>query len=100
MGAITQSRALGGVIGFAITWNVFNAYIRHGLSGVLESAQLEELLQSLAQTSAELSPDRQQIVADTFARAYDLENTILIGFAVAQIAVVALLWEKDFRRLS
>ena len=95
MGAITQFHALGGVVGFAITTNAFNAYIRTNLASILNlpPPQLETLLQSVTTAIQALPPAMRQFVRATFASAYDLEIEILIGFAIAQALAVGLMWE-------
>ncbi|TVY46233.1 Efflux pump FUS6 [Lachnellula cervina] len=99
MGAITQFRALGGVIGIAITTNVFNNYIRSRLSNQLTTDQLSHLLQSVTTAISSLPLDMQKVVESTFASAYDLQTKVLIGFAVGQALAVSLMWEKKLRRL-
>ena len=99
MGAITQFRALGGVIGISITTNVFNSYIRSHLATALTPGQITDLLQSVENNIASLPPDIESFVRSTFASAYDLQTKVMIAFAVAQILAIALMWEKDFRRL-
>lgn len=99
MGAITQFRALGGVIGIAITTNVFNNYIRSTLSNQLTTDQLSHLLQSVTTAISSLPLDMQKVVESTFASAYDLQTKVLIGFAVGQALAVSLMWEKRLRRL-
>lgn len=99
MGAWTQFRALRGVIGLSIATNVFNSFIRSKLSGHLTSTQVTSLLQSLETAIASLPPDVGGFVGATFASAYDLQTKLMIGFGVAQIFAIGLMWENDLRRL-
>lgn len=99
MGAITQFRALGGVVGFAITSNVFNAYVKANLQQTVSPGEVSGVLDSFSKTLASLSPEAQGTVRDTFAKAYDIEISILIGFAAAQVLAVGLLWERQLRKL-
>ncbi|KAL9106453.1 MAG: hypothetical protein Q9227_008541 [Pyrenula ochraceoflavens] len=100
MGAITQFRALGGVVGFAIATNAFNGYVRSNLRSELSTSQLTQLLQSVTTFIESLPPGIQKQVRSVFASAYDLQMKIMIGFAVAQAVAVLLMWEKKFRRLT
>ncbi|KAH6675884.1 hypothetical protein B0J14DRAFT_587496, partial [Halenospora varia] len=99
MGAITQFRALGGVIGLAIATNAFNDYVQSELSHRLTPSDLKSLLQSVTTTIGLLPVEVQTIVRSTFASAYDLQMKIMIGFAVAQTLAVSLMWERKLRRL-
>lgn len=99
MGAITQFRALGGIIGFAIATNAFNGYIRSRLSIQLNPDQLRSVLQSVTTAIDSLPPETQKTVRQTFGSAYDLQMEILIGFAIAQALAVGLMWERKFRIL-
>ncbi|PQE25650.1 efflux pump antibiotic resistance protein [Rutstroemia sp. NJR-2017a BBW] len=100
MGAITQFRALGGVVGLSIATNVFNDYVRSKLSMFLTPAQLSTLLQSVTSGIDELPSTLQPTVRSTFGAAYDLQTKVMIGFAVAQALAVSIMWEKRLRRLA
>ena len=99
MGAQTQFRALGGVIGLAIATNALNSYVKSRLSGSLTSEQLANLLQSI-ETVRLLPADLQDIIRSTFAEGYDLQMRIMIGFGAAQILMLAMMWEKKLRRVA
>ena len=99
MGAQTQFRALGGVIGLAIATNALNNYVKSRLSDSLTGEQLANLLRSVE--SVRLLPaDLQDIVRSTFAEGYDLQMRIMIGFGAAQILMLGTMWEKKLRRVA
>lgn len=100
MGAITQYRALGGVVGLSIATNVFNDYVRSQLSRFLTPEQLSTLLQSVTSGINELPSGLQPTVRATFGAAYDLQTKVMIGLATAQVLAVSIMWEKKFRRLA
>src|SRR3954468_5778423 len=100
MGAITQFRALGGVVGLSIATNVFNDYVRSKLSMFLTPEQLSALLQSVTSGIDELPSALQPTMRSTFGSAYDLQTKVMIGFAVAQALAVSIMWEKKLRRLA
>ncbi|KAH8645580.1 major facilitator superfamily domain-containing protein [Tricladium varicosporioides] len=100
MGAITQFRALGGVIGLAIATNAFNDYVQSELSHRLTPSVLKSLLRSVTTTIGLLPIEVQTAVRLAFASAYDLQMKIMIGFAVSQTLAVGLMWERKLRRLK
>lgn len=99
MGAITQFRALGGVVGLAIATNVLNNHIRSGLSAILSQQQLDALLQTSA--VIEMLPDALQIaVRSVYAEGYNLQMKVMVGFSVAQIVGVVTMYEKKTRYVA
>ncbi|MCJ1356673.1 MAG: hypothetical protein MMC33_006668 [Icmadophila ericetorum] len=99
LGALTQFRALGGVIGLAIATNVLNNHLTSHLERVLSPEQLANLLQSAA-TIAELPPALEGVVRETFREGFNLQMRIMIGFGAAQILAMAVMWEKKPRRIA
>ena len=99
MGAVSQFRALGGVIGLAIATNALNGYVKPRLSNVLSADQLSGLLESVGTVQA-FTPDLQSVVRATFGKGYDLQMKIMIGFGAAQVLTLPLLWEKQLRRVA
>ncbi|KAI9644355.1 hypothetical protein NHQ30_007712 [Ciborinia camelliae] len=99
MGAITQFRALGSVVGLSIATNVFNDYVRTHLSRHLTPEQLSALLQSVTSGIDSLPLGLQATVRSTFGAAYDLQTKVMIGFAIAQALAVSIMWERTLRRL-
>jgi len=99
MGAITQARPLGGAIGLAITTTVLNSYIKSSLRGLLTPEQLGGLLESIDVINF-LPPEQQAQVRQSFSHGYNLQMKVMIGFSAAQILVVALMWEKTWRRVA
>lgn len=91
MGAITQIRALGGVIGLAIVTNVLNSYIKSQLSISLSKEQMALLLQSTAYIPT-FPPELQALVKDVYARAFNLQMKVVVGFAGAQVLALPLVW--------
>ena len=99
MAAITQFRALGGVVGLAIAANVLNNHVRAVLSVVLSPAQLGALLQTSAAMGM-LPEALQVVVRETFSDGYNLQMRVMIGFGAAQILSLILMWEKKLRRVA
>ena len=99
MGAISQFRSFGGLVGLAVATNVLNSYVKSKLSGIITADQLEGLLQSIGIVYT-FPPHLQNIVRSTFADGYNLQMKAMIGFAAAQILVLPLMWEKELRRLA
>ncbi|KAL9115407.1 MAG: hypothetical protein Q9227_000728 [Pyrenula ochraceoflavens] len=92
-GAVTQFRILGGVIGLSIVTSVSTRVIRHDLLDFLPQPQADRLLDR-TETIQYLHGAVRSAVRETFGRGYNLQMTILIGFAVAQIPATLLMWRR------
>lgn len=88
-----QFRNMGGVIGLAIVTTVINSYVRNHLAGVLQPEQIDALLQT-TDAFATLPPAVMKTVKSIFAKGYNLQLQIMIGFSAAQISVTFLMWQK------
>ena len=82
MGAITQIRALGGVIGLAIVTNVLNSYIKSQLSISLSKEQMALLLQSTAYIPT-FPPELQALLGD------DLPTALRFASAAGALCTTA-----------
>lgn len=84
IGAITQVRVLGGVIGIAIAQAVLNALVLDDLTKILGQEKLDALLRSATEinnfTAAEAAATRQ-----IYGRAFRLQNRIMTYFAAASL---------------
>ena len=98
MGALSQSRILGGCLGLAVCINVLNNKIKSG-SLPLTSQQLSDLLKS-AQTIKALPLDLQELVRQAFARGYNEEMQILLAFSGAAMLATLLMVERKPRRMT
>jgi hypothetical protein len=91
---MSQFRVLGGLVGIAIVTSVATPYIRSRLVAIVALDLAHELLEK-TETIGLLSGDVLQSVKEAFAKGYNLEVVILIGFAVAQLPVTALMWTNQ-----
>lgn len=92
--AMSQFRVLGGLVGIAIATSVATPYIRSRLAAIVAPELAHELLEK-TEIIGLLSGDVLRSVKETFAKGYNLEVVILIGFAVAQLPVTALMWTNQ-----
>ena len=92
-GAIIQFRFLGGAIGLAIVSSILNNMLKSNLRETLSSSELETLLQTTEIIST-FPPDIQEIVRGVFARSYNVQFKIMVGFAAAQVPAASLLLRK------
>ena len=88
-----QFRTMGGAIGLAIVTTVINGYIRNRLAGVLPPDQISALLQT-TETLTALPPALAETVKSIFAKGYNLQLQVMIGFSAAQIPVTFLMWQR------
>lgn len=93
MGAITQVRVLGGVVGIAIAQVVVSSTIRSDLPSILNPDQVEALLES-AGSIATLEPSQAAEVRRVYGHAYNLQTRMVMYFAIASLVVCLI----GFRR--
>jgi hypothetical protein len=93
-GAIAQFRILGGVIGLAIATCVSTPYIRDSLLETISPEQTSAVLEKL-ETIPSLPEAMQIHVRYSFRRGFDLQMTVLIGFAAAHIPAGLLMLSRE-----
>ena len=98
VGAITQSRILGGSLGLAVCTNVLNSKVKSASSS-LTSQQLNDLIQS-AQTIKNLAPNVQELVRRKFGEGYNEQMQVLTAFGGAAVLATLMMWEKQPRRMK
>lgn len=99
MGAITQIRVLGGIIGLAICTAVQNEHVRHGLTLVLSPQQITGVLQSVSSIS-NLDASAEKAVRRVFAEGYNQQMRIMTYFSAVVFLVSLLTWERRPRRIE
>ena len=93
MSAMVQFRTMGGAIGLATATGVLNSYIRTHLAQILSPGQINALLRT-ADAFRELAPELKDSVRMIFARGYNLQIQVMMGFAAAQLPTSLLMWER------
>ena len=93
MSAMIQFRTMGGAIALAIVTAVINSYIRNRLAGILPPDEIDALLRT-TDTFVKLPPALAETVRGIFARGYNLQIQIMIGFSTAQMPVAFLMWQR------
>lgn len=99
MAAVTQFRAIGGVVGLSIGTNVLNSHVKSIFGSILSAEQLSSLLES-TEIIAKLPESLQAVVRSTFADGYNLQMRAMIAFSAGQILMLALMWEQKLRRVT
>ncbi|KAF2811143.1 putative efflux pump antibiotic resistance protein [Mytilinidion resinicola] len=94
-GAIIQFRFLGGVIGIAIASNVWNERVKSGLANILDAQTLNSILQNTEGLKGLPLPVRVDVIRE-MAKAYNLQDAVIIAFAAAQVLVVGLGWNRNW----
>ncbi|KAI2783795.1 putative multidrug resistance protein fnx1 [Daldinia loculata] len=90
----TQFRFLGSAFVVSITTAVGNGWVKDQLSSSLTSSQINEIFQSTA-SIYQLPEQLQPVVRSTFVRGFNLEMHIVLGFAVASVLSIALMWRRN-----
>lgn len=88
-----QFRTMGGAIGLAIVTTVLNSYIKSHLSAFLSPQEVNALLKS-TQAFIALPPELAETVKTVFAKGYNLQMQIMVGFSAAQVPVALMMWQK------
>ena len=99
MGALSQLRALGGVIGLSIASNILSNHVKGDLSAVISPQQLDLLLQTSAAINS-FPIEAQTVIRSVYADGYSLQMKAMTAFAAAQAIAVAIMWEKKLRRVA
>jgi hypothetical protein len=100
LGAVTQVRVLGGTIGLAISSTILNSYVTSALEGsTLTLEQMEAIGQSLSAIGS-LSEEQQLFVRGVFARGYERQMRVTVGFSGCVLLAGFLMWEKVPRRFE
>ncbi|KAI1807116.1 putative multidrug resistance protein fnx1 [Daldinia bambusicola] len=95
----TQFRFLGSAFVVSTTTAVGNGWVRDQLSSLLTSSQLDRIFQSTA-SIYNLPEQLQPVVRSTFVRGFNLEMHITLGFAVASVLSIALMWRRNPIRIE
>ncbi|KAI1205341.1 putative multidrug resistance protein fnx1 [Annulohypoxylon truncatum] len=95
----TQFRFLGSALVVSITTAVGNGWIKDQLSSYLTSSQIEQIFQTTA-TIDKLPEQLQPSVRSTFVRGFNLQMHIVLGFAVASVFSIALMWRRSQIRVD
>ncbi|KAK6072391.1 drug resistance transporter [Seiridium cupressi] len=93
IGAITQIRVLGGLIGVAIAQAVLSAQVSDGLSTVLSPDQLSAITQS-PEAISQFSPSARRAIVKVYGDAFNLQTKIMIGLSAAGLMACLGAWRR------
>jgi hypothetical protein len=94
LGAITQVRVLGGVIGLAIAQAVLIATLQEKLGKILKPEQLTMLLAS-TESIRSFTDDQALLTRETYGKASNLQMRIVMGFVGASLVCSLGTWRKN-----
>jgi len=81
-------------MGLSIVISIMNRTVRSELLQVLPPLEVEAILASTG-IIENLPVQLQDKVRSIFGRGYNLQMSVMIGFAVAQLPATALMWTRD-----
>ena len=90
-GALLQMRVFGGALGLAIASSVMN---NHLTTTITNASVLDQVLSSI-ENIRNLDPPTQESVIAAFGGGYKLQFQIMVGFGIAQVVAVALLYRRS-----
>ncbi|KAI0101375.1 drug resistance transporter [Nemania sp. FL0031] len=89
----TQFRFLGSAVVVSITTAVGNSLVKAKLADSLTPQQIQEIFRS-SESINQLSPELENMVRREFISSFDVQFRIILGFAVASLISIVLLWKK------
>ncbi|KAI1357333.1 major facilitator superfamily domain-containing protein [Xylaria arbuscula] len=89
----TQFRFLGSAVVVSIATAVGNSLVKARLAGTLTSRQIEDIFRSSATING-LSPELEQLVRREFDSSFNVQFRIILGFSVASLISIMLLWKR------
>jgi hypothetical protein len=81
-------------VGIAIGTSITTPYLRNHLSNILRPETVAAILKNTEAINS-LDEASSKSVREIFAKGYNLQTTMLIGFAAAQIFATALMWNNQ-----
>lgn len=93
MGATTQLRQLGGVIGLAATQAIRNGSYRSQLSGVLTGTEIASILLNPSNI-ATLSQDNAELTRSAYGESTNVQMKTIMGFAIVAFIASLFAWQK------
>lgn len=94
MGAITQIRVLGGVIGIAISQAILSSHVRNSLREVLSPQQLTALLHSTEELK-NMTPAQARTTRETYGQGFKLQTRAMLYIAVASFIISIASFKKN-----
>ncbi|KAF2670482.1 MFS general substrate transporter [Microthyrium microscopicum] len=94
VGAVTQVRVFGGVLGSALCQALLNRAVQNDLAGSLPADDLTKLL-NIPTRLDKFSPTQTLSVKRAYDRGFVLQNRTLMGFAVAAFVVSLFCYQKQ-----
>ncbi|KAI1100336.1 MFS general substrate transporter [Jackrogersella minutella] len=93
IGAITQVRVLGGLIGIAMAQAVLSSRVVDGLSSILTPEKLSLILQS-AQSISGLTDEERMATKQIYGEAFNLQNRIMVGISAVSLLSCLGAWRR------
>lgn len=93
LGALTQLRQLGGVIGIAVTQAILNNDFRSKLANHLTTAELSAVLLSTSNIR-NLDPVNRDLTRVAYGQSSNLQMRVVMAFAGAAILTSLFAWQK------
>lgn len=94
MGAITQIRVLGGVIGIAISQAILSNHVKTSLREVLAPQQLTALLHSTEELK-NMTPDQARTTRETYGQGFKLQTRAMLYIAAASFIISIASFKKN-----
>lgn len=101
MGAITQVRVLGGVVGIAIAQVVLSSSTRSDLPSILSPEQIQHIIAEPSSISSSvLQPEQVLAVRKVFGDAFNQQTRMVMYFACASLVVSLFAFRRELRSFA
>lgn len=94
MGAITQIRVLGGLIGIAVSQTILNDRVRSKLVEILNPEQLSSLMASIRSLDG-FSASQVQQIRDAYGNGFNLQFRVMLYIGIACLLITLGCWIRN-----
>ncbi|KAI1125671.1 drug resistance transporter [Nemania abortiva] len=94
-----QFRILGSAVAISITTAVGNGWVKGAIQDSLRPEQVVQIFRSTEYIST-LPPPSEALVRAAFVEGFNLQMRIVLGFAVASVFSILLMWERKQIRVD
>lgn len=93
-----QFRVLGGTVGLSVATNLLNNAVQDRLQGQIGPDVLHSIMKNIS-SMVSLPDSTQMSIREAFADGYQRQLLMVLGFCVAEVLALGVMWERPMKRL-